>query len=106
MKKFLSILGVSILSVSLFVGCGGATEEDFNNALSDYMSTATKIGTQASSLSEDVQAKLMEDLASLQEEAQKYENISDDDYDTAIKAINELETKMKDIAKENGIEID
>ena len=28
MKKFLSLLGVSVLSLSMLVGCGGATAED------------------------------------------------------------------------------
>lgn len=109
MKKFLSILGVSILSLSLFTGCGGATEEDVQAAAQKFMTSATTIAQEATKLDADAQAKLQEDMKALQTEATELMSIAsagdDADLDEALAKIEELDTKLKDIAKKNNIEV-
>ncbi len=106
MKKFLSILGVSVLSLSLLVGCGGASKEDAEAAAQKMTSSAMAIAQNMDKLDSDSQ----KELADLQAEAQEFASSAttlteDSDYTEIIEKMTALDQKFRDIADKNGIEI-
>ncbi len=107
MKKFLSILGVSILSFSLFTGCGGATADDVQEATENFLSTCVSIGTKVAELDADAQAEFQQELQDLQTKlTEDVAAIDADDYDAQLSAIEDIETQFKELADSYGIDVE
>ena len=105
MKKLLSILGISILSFSLFVGCGVDTKA--NEAAGEKLTnTLTSINQNTDSLDAESKEEVSAIAKEIQElAASKPDTSSQEGVDALTKKYEEYTAKLKAIADENGIEI-
>ena len=105
LKKLLSILGISILSFSLFVGCGVDTKA--NEAAGEKLTnTLTSINQNTDSLDDESKEEVGAIAKEIQElAASKPDTSSQEGVDALTKKYEEYTAKLKAIADENEIEI-
>jgi len=132
MKKFLSIIGVSVLSLSLFAGCGSDSgssdatttevssssssssasgsgalsddEEAIKTAMLDYVSAAKAIYTNIDALSDDDKKELVD----VSKEMAEYtlQSVQDPDPAEMAEKYNEFTSKFKALADSNNITVE
>ena len=107
MKKFLFTIGIGILSLVAFVGCGINTKA-LENASSQITSIVAQIQEKQSTLDDEANVKCTEianEIKSYSESIDFSTIDSQEKIDEITAKYEEQYKKLKDFADENGIEI-